>query len=1080
MRHLSTRRYAFTALAIFVALIMTFTPSARAQSQAGSSQVVGTTYDSSGSTVPDAKVALASKALGISRETTTNPEGQYLFVLVPIGHYTVTFTKTGFKTHKVDVEVTVGAAVTINATLALGEVTQVVEVTASPIVETMSPQSTSLVDLRSVSSLPINGRRFHDFVTLAPTVQIEPQRNQISFAGQRGINGNVTIDGADYNQPFFGGMRGGERSVNAFSIPQEAIAQFQVVPFGYSAEFGRSSGGLVNAVTKSGTNNWHGSGFFFARPSDTSKVDALNRLALDNLFQYGGSVGGPIYHDKSFVFAAAEFQKNDSPRQVIFRRLDPITPTAFQKEAFDFFRSLEAPFTQTNGAQTVLGRWDHQFNPNHHLSVRYHYSRNIGLNAVATGNQLSPETNRALESNGTEGDNSHNVAGQWTGIFSPQAVMETRFQYSRESRPRTPNATKAGFNSAIGDTGTRSFLPSVEFDRRIQIASNLTWTAGKHTLRFGGEYNHLFADQFFAFNQFGIFGFRTTTETTILNILSKGKDPAVSSDPANRFDSSGSIGSTYRSNIGNGLLNLSSDQVAFFIQDTWRITPRFTITAGFRWEGYFNPTPASSNTSLVNLVKNFTFPVGNVDPTFIPDNLRQYMPRVGFAWDPLGNAKTVIRANAGFYYAPIPMLLFAAPLNNFRSPAGDLSVELPLIIPTGNPNASCITVYCQMLRLGAQFDLNNLKLDSLPTLTPAQLQTIATSLGVPLDVNPLTWANNFEAPRSWQWSIGMEHEVARGLTVGVDYLYLNTVHLQRNREYNLPPPIVCLGVGNPVGCTAADFSLRPCFAVTSGTSCAPQRLRPLPRPNSGSGLGISSLQVRESNARARYNAFIARSTMRRGRYQFLASYTLSYSYSDDDNERDSGGQDAVNSFDLPAEYSFARLDARHQFVVSSVVDLPWGFTIGGSARFSSGRPFTPTVGSDTNGDTINNDRPFQAPGVPFGRNSFRDRAFRTTNLRVAKWIRLPREGMKIEITADFFNLFNFANVTYGSGTQRYGNTGISSTTGAVLPPSSSFMLLRNAASCLSATNPSGNDGCYDTRNNVGAPFQTQFGIRFEF
>jgi outer membrane receptor for ferrienterochelin and colicin len=455
-------------LRILFALVLTallgLATHAVAQSQGGTGQIVGTVFDSSGAVIPNAKVSVVNKETALTRELQTGDSGDYRAILLPPGRYTVTVTHTGFKTSKTEVDVTVGSALTVDVTLAIGAATEVVEVTATPMVETTTPLSTSLVDLRSVTSLPINGRRFHDFVTLAPTVQIEPQRNQISFAGQRGINGNVTIDGADYNQPFFGGMRGGERSVNAFSIPQEAIAQFQVVPYGYSAEFGRSSGGLLNAVTKSGTNDWHGSGFFFARPSETSKVDALNRKALDNLYQYGGSIGGPIYHDKSFFFVAAEAQKNDSPRQVIFRRLDPITPTSFQTEAFSFFRSLEQPFTQTNDAQTVLARWDQQFNTHHHLSIRYHWSRNEGLNAVATGNQLSPETNIALESNGTEGDSSHNVTGQWTAIFSPRVVMETRAQYSKENRPRTPNATKAGFNSAIGDTGTRSFLPSVEFD----------------------------------------------------------------------------------------------------------------------------------------------------------------------------------------------------------------------------------------------------------------------------------------------------------------------------------------------------------------------------------------------------------------------------------------------------------------------------------------------------------------------------------------------------------------------------------------------------------------------------------------
>src|SRR5713226_7255634 len=251
---------------------MSFTPSARAQSQAGSGQVV-----------------LASKALNVNREATTNQEGQYLFVLLPVGHYSVTFTKTGFKTYKVDVEVTVGAAVTVNATLTLGEVSQVVEVTATPLIESTEIRPDATIGVRKIEELPINGRRFQDFATLTPTVQIEPQRNGISFAGQRGINGYVAIDGADYTGLFFGGIRGGERSNNAFTIPQEAISQFQVVSYGFSVEFGRSTGGIMNATTKSGTNDLHGSAFFFARNQSLAKQDALGHDAITNLYQEGGS-----------------------------------------------------------------------------------------------------------------------------------------------------------------------------------------------------------------------------------------------------------------------------------------------------------------------------------------------------------------------------------------------------------------------------------------------------------------------------------------------------------------------------------------------------------------------------------------------------------------------------------------------------------------------------------------------------------------------------------------------------------------------------------------------------------------------
>ncbi len=1087
MRYLSTRRYAFAALAIFVALIMSFTLSARAQSQAGSGQVVGTTYDSSGSTVPDAKVALASKALAISRETMTNQEGQYLFVLVPIGHYSVTFTKTGFKTYKVDVEVTVGAAVTVNATLALGEVSQVVEVTANALIESTQAQPDALIGVRAIEELPINGRRFHDFVTLTPTVQIEPERNGISFAGQRGINSNITIDGADYNNPFFGGMRGGERSNNAFSIPQEAISQFQVVAYGYSSEFGRSSGGILNAVTKSGSNDWHGSAFYFFRNSDLAKENAFNQQALDSLHQVGGSLGGPIVHDKTFFFAAFEYQKNNNPRFVKFRSLDTTTKTLANGEGFDFFRSLETPFTQTNDAITGLGRIDEQFNANHRLGVRYHYAKNTALNAVATGDAILPETNRALPTNGTEGDRVNNVTATWTAIFSPRVIMETRGQFSRENRPRTPNSLSPGLVvgsgtiAALGETGTRDFLPSISTDSRVQISSNLTWNLGMHNVRFGGDYNHLFFDQFFAFNQFGVFSVSGSNVDTLLQTISV--TPGLSTD--HRFDSSTS---TYRSNIGNALLDASMDEIALFIQDTWRVTPRFTVTAGFRWEGYVNPNPDTSNKTLTDAVRNFTsFPFGRVDPSFIPDNYRQYMPRVGFAWDPDGDGKTVIRANVGFYYARTPMLLFASPLNNFRTPPGDLSAQLPFTLPTGftctpiGTGDTCKTVYWQMRRIG--INLDTLTLDKLPSLKPADLQAIATALGLSLPaVQPIVMANNYESPRSWQWSIGAEREVKRGWTLGADFLYANTVHLERNRDWNIPSPLVCAGV-LPTGCVRADLSLRPCFGLRGGTPCS-TRSRPLP------GI-LDSLQIRESSARSRYDALTIRSVLRRTRYQLQGFYTFSYNYSDDDNERRSGGPLYENAFDLKPDYGFSRLDARHLLSVNGLIDVPGGLTVSALARFHSARPLDAVVGSDVNGDFNSTDRPFFSSGVPSIRQSFRDRAVTNVDMRVAWHVNKLmehlgahfREGMRMDITADFFNIFNLKDITFitGRGTGVNATYGVgTSEAGAPVPADPRFRRLRDPIFCKSAANPTGNDGCYDTNNFPGAPFSVQLGVRFQF
>ena len=194
--------------------------STAAQSQAGTGTIVGTVYDSSGAVVPNAKVGAQGKGTGLTREVTANSEGQYRIILLPPGAYVLTVAHSGFKTYKGEIEVNVGATPTLDIRLAVGAASETIEVTASVVVETTTSVSDALINERAIDNLPINGRRFHDFVTLTPTVQIEPSRNGISFAGQRGINSNVTIDGADYNQPFFGGMRGGERGNNAFSIPQ--------------------------------------------------------------------------------------------------------------------------------------------------------------------------------------------------------------------------------------------------------------------------------------------------------------------------------------------------------------------------------------------------------------------------------------------------------------------------------------------------------------------------------------------------------------------------------------------------------------------------------------------------------------------------------------------------------------------------------------------------------------------------------------------------------------------------------------------------------------------------------------------
>lgn len=1071
-------------------------PRLAAQAQGGTGQIVGTVYDASHLPVAEASVTLTGKETGFRREEKTDQEGGYRFALLPVGNYTLTFNHPGMQTYKVDAEVTVGVALTVNAYLQVGAVTQTVEVTATNLIESTTPSPDALLGVRAIEELPINGRRFQDFVTLTPTVQIEPQRNGISFAGQRGINGNVTIDGADYNEPFFGGIRGGERSNNAFTIPQEAISQFQVLASGYSVEFGRSTGGLLNATTKSGANDLHGSAFFFARNQSLATRDVFDRNAITSLYQEGGSLGGRMVRDKAFFFLAFEDQKNDNPRVVVFHQLDttnssvtyPLLST--QLEAACFYRNVagcpsgttgqDGPFTQTNDALTGFARTDFQLNQNQRVAVSYHYSKNTGLNAVSTGDAISPETSRAQSNNGTEGDRTNSIVGQWTAIWSPSLIQETRGQYSLENRPRLSNSALTGISDKIGTTGARNFLPTTLDDWRAQISSNATWSVRTHAFKLGGEYNFLHANQFFQFNQFGVFNINNPPSgaTQVNQILQLMSDNHLTGGN-NRFDSPLV---TYSVNIGNGLLNADMKQLAFFLQDTWRITPRVTLTAGFRWEGYINPQPDVSNATLYNQVKNFNFPLGlTVDPAKIPNNYDQYMPRLGLAWDPRGDAKTVIRANVGLFYAPTPLIVLAAPLNNFRAIPGDLSVQLPLSeasLPIGAPCKSNATIYCQLNLIGV--DLNTFPLTGLPKVTPSQITAIATALGLPnpnpfQGSAPIAMANNYKSPRAWQWSVGVERELSRGWSFGADFSYVNTVHLERDRNLNLPAPVLC-GTSPSVppckaGAPGVDLSLRPCFGI-SGRAAFCTQSRPIPT--------LGDITIRATDARSRYNGFTLRSNYRHKRLQLQAFYTLSYNYSDDDNERLASGFDHDNEFNLAPEYYFSRLDARHLFQYNTIVDLWGGFTVSSLARFRSSRPMEALVGSDLNGDNNSfGDRAFVAPGVSFKRNSFRDRRIYNVDLRVAKDFRIT-ERKRLKVTADFFNLFNFADVVYISGTPTpfnpldvYG-AGVNAA-GAVVPANTSFRQLTDPAFCTAT-----NKGCYNTNVTPGSPFTAQLGLRFDF
>jgi hypothetical protein len=1112
----------FVKLSFALFLMLAMSAMAMAQSEATTGRITGTVKDSQGAAVPNASVTVSNAANGFSQTMTTNENGEFNAVQLRPGDYTVEVTATGFgKSTQTGYHVEVGSALTANIALGVGSVNEEVLVTAAN-VDASQVQTTTNINETSISKLPINGRRFQDFVLATPGAQIDPARGQISLSGQRGINGNVQIDGGDYNNPFFGGLRGGERSNQAFTIPQGAVREFQVVASGYNAEFGRSTGGVVNVVTKSGTNDFSGAAFFVVRPQKYAHKNAFGQIAAPTQKQFGGSVGGPLYlprfgeggrstvggKDKSFFFVAYEEQRLKQTRAVLFNNLHLAgVGSAGTAEALNFALGLEGPYGQTNNAKVFLTRLDFNLNQKNQLNFRYNYSVNTALNSVTAGTSLTPTTNSALSNNGTEGDDSNTFVGQLTSFVTPTLVNELRAQYSKENRPRLANELSPLLQGGFGTFGTVSFLPTTESDYRIQFADNVTVLHGNHTMKFGGDYNKTKASQVFAQGQTGIFSFSgeaggtAASVNTILQILSVGS--AGGSDPANRFDAT-SV--RYARQIGNGLLTLASTELALFGQDAWRIRPNLTLNFGLRYEMQIMPKPDTSNTALTSIVQNANLPLGRINPAILDDQKNQWAPRAGFAWDPWKDGKGVIRGYSGIYYARTPLISLAGPLNNFRTPPGDLRVSLPF---SGLP-ASLNTVYKQFNSIG--INLNNFALNALPILSVAQLNQIIANISAAGGTAPnllsglqlATVGAGLKNPRSFQWGFGAEREVARGLTVGANVDYVNTVHLNFNRDYDLPVPIIRTG----------DKSLRPFFGVaTAGVFGA--QTRPITQfGNAG------YLQVRDSAARSLYRSMTVRAQLRRKFGQFDAFYTLSKNLDSDSSERNASFSSYDNAYNLQPEYNFGALDRRHMVAISAVINAPFGFEVAANSRFLSAQPleisvsgivapvdFVPsgTIGAadrnaayaalitvntfrtggcasnaavvcsssttgDLNQDAGNfDDRPYTAPGITQKRNSYRNRPFKNVDIRIQRPIRF---GEKYELapSLEVFNLFDFQNIQFASTrVLNYGNPGVNERTGETLAPSNvDFLKLRDTA------------GNLITNNSPGAPLQIQFGLRFKF
>ena len=998
---------------------LSFTPRLlHAQAQATTGVIRGIAVDSSGNPVP-AFVTVRNTETNYTRTVKASDQGVFVATLLPLGNYNVSARAVGYSpVAKSNITVTLGQTVDLPLTLAKSttQLTGVTVIAQVPTVDpTLSAEATHL-PAEVVSALPNNGRNYLNLTLLTPNVAVTqgPDGDVLSVGGQRGIHNNVSVDGADFNNPFFGEQRGGQRPPFTFNL--DAVREMVVVAQGANAEFGRSSGGFVNVITKSGTNEMHGTLHYFGKDGALSSDATHANLTLKPDFrqhQFGLTLGGPIVKDKFFYFIAydqqayTEVKQKTRPASPAFDSLRTYLDTAFTAA----LRGDFGPIQRTNDANVALVKLDWRINETHNASLKYNYT-----NSRQDNGTFDVDT-WARSSNAIEKDYSNAINGSLVSHLTNTIDNEFRFQFAREDRPRPysgpviPTAGRpfsdTGMDFASGFRfGMPFFIPVKSYDTRVQALDNVSWVKGNHIFKTGFEWNRTAEHQTFIGFANGRFIFNSVTGFE--NYVRLGRNYVECSTAAGVFVSSNTTGACtpplvisgpvllYLQQAGVGGLSVEQagtqvipqHDLALFVQDNWKATPNLTVNYGLRWEGQKQPDPITPpatvffhnfiGKTVTNTKGVFAFPSDGT----IPSDLKMFQPRLGIAWDRNGDGTDVVRAAAGLYYARIPGLNLASA----RSTNGSIGQTI-----FRNSNLTGV--------LGAPPAYN--------TLLPAPA-------GAPFRPDIFVFDKDFKNPRTMSASIGYEKEILNHLAASVAYTYARTDNLTR-------------------------------FINRNDTVFGSPWMTGLASPADANGVGV--LTVVESSAKSRYQGV----TFGLGRladpdFQYQVNYTLAVDKSDDDNERDPFSFRYARPNRLDREYNYSDRDQRHRLNLWALYHFP--FDIYANNRFSwySAQPTSEKcIGNAPSGQraTAPGDR-VCANGSILLRNTIRrDNAFASWDIRLSRPFRTSTRG-QFEVMAEVFNVLNRDNFR---------------------DPSSASLLFNF-------------DGTI--RNGLGDPRQLQIGVRYGF
>ena len=968
MSRLDARRLALALLAL-----LAFARPAHAQSQATTGVIEGVVLDESGAPVPAASVMLRNTATNFERVVATDGDGRFRGLLLPLGPYRVSVSLPGFATTvREGIGLAVGQTVNLTFTLKVSSVQEEIVVSGdAPVIETTRAEGADRIDEASIKGLPNNGRNFLDFTLLTPGVSIVqgPDGAELTVNGQKGIHNNISVDGADFNNPFFGEQRGGQRP--AFTFNLDAVKEVVVVAEGANAEFGRSNGGFVNVVTKSGTNQVHGSAHFYLKNDGFSSApkrgDGTSADKFDfSQYQTGFTLGGPLQQDKLFYFLAFDYQDASSTKQT--------DPTRLEPRVVDFFSRLgspdeNGPIDRSNDARVFLGKLDWQASSRHLLTLRYNYTWSEQVNGTFDVDSWG------RSANAIERDYSHAVTGSAISNLSASTLNEFRFQWAKEFRPRPyngPNVT--GQNRPLPDTafdfgsgyrfGMPFFIPVDYFDERIQFNDNLSIIRGRHQLKFGVELNRVHSNQTFRGFANGRYIFSSTdglfnyTANPRYVECSDGSTSQVGSCPSGASIVGPLLLFLQQAGVGGltadeaGTQDIPQTELALFAQDKWQPTRNLTVQYGLRWEMQKQAdmiTPVSEVFYRDFIGKTVTTSAG--PQTFpsngeIPSDYRMFQPRLGVSWDPGGNGKTVVRLNAGIFYGRIPGLSTASS----RSTNGSRG---------------------QTLFRASFFNGFGVTPPTYPNLIPQ------SQIGSPDHPDVFVFDSDFQNPRTYSGSIGIEREIAPNVALLVQYNHSKGVHVTRFINGNDPE------LGSP---------------WSSGLN--------------GTANGITTLTVVDSSAKSLYDGVTFGLTKRwANNFQGQVNYTMSWDRSDDDNERDPFSFRYVSVRNLLAEYGYSDRDQRHRLNGFLLWRTPGDVNVNLRYSYRSAQPQSLAA----NG---------QVSQTPFGSASDRKRADgsiverntgRKDNTYSGLDVRLSREfrtgtRVSLEPIVEVFNVLNSKNL----------------------------------------------------------------------